>query len=116
MSGPWQREDFLRLDSEVPYFKSRVLDPTKPYSGLENLKVGEEYILRMQDSQRPSWGEDNVDEVMKYAGDMGSGLLGHVLPIELPVTVKSNSALWISVTWTDFPSTGGKTYERKVST
>lgn len=37
----------------------------------------------MRDSQWSWWGEDNVDEVMMNAGDMGSGQLGHVPPIEL---------------------------------
>lgn len=83
MSGPWRREEFLRMEPEVPYVESRVLDPTKAYSGLEFVKVGEEYILRMRDSQWTWWSEDSVDEVMRYAGDRDSGRLGHVPPIEL---------------------------------
>ena len=40
MSVPWRHEDFLRFEPEVPYVESRVLDPTKAYSGLENVKLG----------------------------------------------------------------------------
>lgn len=83
MGGPWRREDFLRMEPGVPYAESRALDPTQAYSGLENLKVGEEYILRMPDSQWSWWSEDSVDEVMRYAGDRDSGRLGHVPSIEL---------------------------------
>ncbi|CAF9918726.1 hypothetical protein IMSHALPRED_004389 [Imshaugia aleurites] len=83
MSGPWRREDFLRMEPEVPYVESRVLDPTKAYSGFENLRVGEEYVLRMPNSQWPWWSEDSVDEVMSYAGDRDSGQLGHMPSIEL---------------------------------
>lgn len=39
-SGPWRREDFLCLEPEVPCVESRTLDPTKAYSGLEDLRVG----------------------------------------------------------------------------
>ena len=44
MDGPWQREEFLRIDRK--YTEIRKLDATRKYCGLEELQVGREYILR----------------------------------------------------------------------
>ena len=90
MSGPWRREDFLRLEPEVSCVALRLLDLMKPYGGLENVKVGKRYILRMpesyieKNSRKPMAlvGGDSVDAVMKYGGDRDSGRLGHVPPID----------------------------------
>ena len=81
IDGPWQREEFLRL--EGAYKEHRVLDPLKPYSGLEELKVGTQYILKLLDSEFPWWSEDTVDEIIKYAGDRGDGSLGIAESINL---------------------------------
>ena len=81
MDGPWQREEFLRL--EGTYKEHRVLDPLEPYSGLEELKVGSQYILRLLDGEFPWWSEDTVDEIMEYAGDRGDGSLGSTKSMKL---------------------------------
>ena len=81
MDGPWQREEFLRL--EGTYKENRVLDPLKPYSGLEELKVGSQYVLRLSDGEFPWWSEDTLDEIMEYAGDRGDGSLGSAKSIKL---------------------------------
>lgn len=73
MGGPWQREEFLGL--EGTYEEHRVFDPLKPYSGLEELKVGTQYILRLLDGEFSWWSEDTVDEIMEYAGERGDGSL-----------------------------------------
>lgn len=81
MDGPWQREEFLRL--EGTYKEHRDLDPLKPYSGLEELKVGSQYVLRLLDGEFPWWSEDTVDKIMEYAGDRGDGSLGSAKSIKL---------------------------------
>ena len=83
IEGPWQREDFLRLVPEVPYVERRVFDPTIAHSGLEDLKVDNEYLLRMPKSRWTWWSFDDVDEVMRYAGERDTGSLGTVSPIDL---------------------------------
>ena len=79
---PIVREDFLRLNPGEPHIERRVLDPTKRYSGLENLKVDTEYVLHLIDS-RMWWSYDTVDEIMKYAGEKGLGGLRPTQPIDL---------------------------------
>ena len=81
MDGPWQREEFLRL--EGTYEEHRVLDPSKPYIGLQELKVGSQYMLRLLDGEFLWWSEDTVDEIMEYAGDRGDGSLGSAKSIKL---------------------------------
>ena len=83
IDGPWRREEFLRLDSEVPYIERRVLDPMRRYSGLEELRVGGVYVLRVLKGKWEWWSEDSVDEVMRYALQRGDGSLGAVPPIDL---------------------------------
>ncbi|CAD6579777.1 MAG: hypothetical protein ASARMPRED_009246 [Alectoria sarmentosa] len=77
--------EILSSETRLPIDSDLIDDGNMsgPWRGLENLRVGEEYILRMSDSQWPWWSEDSVDEVMKYAGDRESGRLGHVPSIEL---------------------------------
>ena len=79
---PIVREDFLRLNRREPHVERRVLDPTKRYSGLEDLKVDTEYVLHLIDSHM-WWSYDTVDEVMKYAGERGLGGLRPTQPIDL---------------------------------
>ena len=83
MNGPWLREEFLRLDPGEPYVEHRVFDPTNIYSGLENLKLHTDYILRMVDTEWGWWSFDDVDTVMGYAGERGSGRLGPAKAISL---------------------------------
>ena len=83
MDGPWRRDEFLRLDPEVPCVERRVLDPTRRYSGLEELRVGSVYVLRVLKGGWDWWSEESVDEVMRHAGLRGDGSLGAVLPIDL---------------------------------
>ncbi len=83
IEGPWQREDFLRLIPEVPYVERSVFNPTIAHSGLEDLKVDNQYLLRMPESRWTWWSFDDVDEVMGYAGERDTGSLGQVPPIDL---------------------------------
>ena len=80
--GPLMREDLLRLNPGEPHVERRSLDPTKRYSGLEDLKVDTDYVLHMIES-RWWWSYDSVDEVMKHAGEKGLGGLRPTQPIEL---------------------------------
>ncbi|KAL2044031.1 hypothetical protein N7G274_003552 [Stereocaulon virgatum] len=81
--GPWLREDFLRLEPGVPYVEHRTFDPAYKYSGLEDLEVNTEYVLRMVNSKWAWWSFDDVDTVMSYAGERGSGRWGSAQSIQL---------------------------------
>lgn len=81
--GSWQREDFLRLEPRIPYIEHRTFDPANKYSGLDDLEVGEEYVLRTRDLEWGWWSFDDVDTIMGYAGERGSGRLGPAQPIKL---------------------------------
>lgn len=83
IGGRWQREDFLRLDPGVPRVEQRTLNPLKPYSGLENLKLDAEYSFRLCPSRWVWWSFDDVDEVMRYAGERDTGALGEMPSIDL---------------------------------
>lgn len=84
IEGPWQREDFLRLAPGIPYVEQRILDPSVAHSGLEDLKVDTDYRMRMPKSSWTWWSFDDVDEVMRYAGDRGDSMsLGYAWPIDL---------------------------------
>ena len=72
--GPWEREEFLKIDRT--YTETRKLDATHEYSGLQELQVGREYILRILGGEWSWWTEDTIDEVMTYAGERGSMGLG----------------------------------------
>ena len=74
IDGPWQREEFLRIDRT--YTETRKLDATRKYYCLPELQVGKEYILRILGGEWSWWTEDTVDEVMTYAGERGSMGLG----------------------------------------
>lgn len=76
VDGPWQSEDFLQLVPGVPYRERRVLDPT-------DLEVGTSYILRLLDNCWVWWSFQTVEEVMRYAGERGSGSLGYASVVEL---------------------------------
>lgn len=73
--GPWLRREFLRLEPGMPYVEDRVFDGSDRYSGLDDLEIDKEYLLRMAESQW-WWTYDGIDTVMGYAGDRGSGGLG----------------------------------------
>ena len=79
---PVVREDFLRLNPGEAHVERRVLDPTKRYSGLEDLKVDADYVLHKIESCW-WWSYDTVDEIMEYAGERGVGSLRPTHPIEL---------------------------------
>ena len=81
--GPWLREEFLRLDPGEPYVEHRVFDPTGIYSGLEDLKAHTDYVLRMVNAEWGWWSFDDIDTVMGYAGERGSGRLGPATAIHL---------------------------------
>ena len=81
--GPWLREDFLRLEPGVPYVEHMAFDPSYRYSGLEDLEVNGEYVLRMVDSEWGWWSFDDIDTVMSYAGKRESGRLGPAQLIRL---------------------------------
>lgn len=83
IDGSWQPEDFLRLVPEVCYVEQRTLNPTRPYSGLESLELDAEYSLLLPPSRWTWWSFDDLDEVMSYAGERGSGALGQVPSIDL---------------------------------
>ena len=83
MDGPWLREEFLRLNPGEPYVEHRVFDPTDIYSGLEDLKPHTDYVLRMVDTEWGWWSFDDIDTVMEYAGERGSGRLGPAKAIHL---------------------------------
>ena len=81
---PWQAEDFLQLVPEVPYQERRVLDPAaKGHGSLADLEVGISYILRVLDNSWVWWSFDPVEEVMRYAGERGSGSLGYASVVKL---------------------------------
>ena len=79
---PIVREDFLRLYPGEPHVERRMLDPTKRYSGLEDLNVDADYVLHMIES-RWWWSYDTVDEIIEYAGERGLGGLRPTQPIDL---------------------------------
>lgn len=81
--GPWLREDFVRLEPGVPYVEHGTFDPAYKYSGLEDLELNGEYLLRMVDSKWGWWSFDDVDTVMSYAGERGQGRLGPAQSIQL---------------------------------
>ena len=81
--GPWLREDFLRLEPGVPCVEHRTFDPVHRYSGFEDLEVNGEYVLRMVDSEWVWWSFDDIDTVVSYAGERGSGRLGPAQSIQL---------------------------------
>lgn len=84
IDGPWQPEDFLQLVPGVPYRERRVLDPiSKGHISLADLQVGTSYILRVLDERWDWWSFDPVEEVMRYAGERGSGSLGYAPAIQL---------------------------------
>ena len=84
IDGPWQPEDFLQLAPGVPYREQRVLDPIgKGHNSLADLQVGTSYVLRVLNDHWFWWTFDSVEEVMRYAGERGSGSLGHTSAIEL---------------------------------
>lgn len=67
----------------MPYVEQRVLNPTIAHSGLEDLEVDTDYTMRMLKSSWTWWSFDDVDEVMRYAGERGSMSLGYAPPIDL---------------------------------
>lgn len=81
--GPWQREDFLRIDGTCT--ETRTLDPKRlTRFGEPGLRVGQEYVLRHLGERWQWWSEDTIDEVMKYVGEeRGMGGLGRTEGIEL---------------------------------
>lgn len=84
IDGPWYPEDFLQLVPGVPYRERRVLDPTANIqNSLADLKIGISYILRVLDACWVWWSFDSVEEVMRYAGERGSGSLGYVPAVKL---------------------------------
>ena len=83
IDGLWLPEDFLCLGSEVPYVEQRLFDPTRSYDGLQNFRVGTDYILRILPGHWSWWSFDSVEEVMQYAGERGGGRLGYQPAIEL---------------------------------
>ena len=91
--GPLVREDFWRLNPGEPRVERRVLDPTKRYSGLEEIKIDTKYVLHMIESQC-WWSYDSVDEVLKYAGERGSGGLRPTRPIDL---ISSNEVGFLTI-------------------
>ena len=83
IDGPWCREDWLRLAPKMPYIEQRVLDPTRAYSWLDDLKADAEYVLRFPKGTWSWWSFDDVDEVMRYAGQRADGSLEAMPSIEL---------------------------------
>ena len=81
--GSWLREDFLRLEPEMPHVEHRSLNPTHQHSGLEDLKVHTEYVLRIIDIEWRWWSVDDIDTVLGYAGERGSGRLGPAQSLRL---------------------------------
>jgi len=67
-----------------------MFDPGDRYSGLEDLKVDGEYLLRMVPSEWAWWSFDDIDTVMGYAGERGSGGLGPAQSIELVCGEEAN--------------------------
>lgn len=75
LDGPWQREEFLRIDGT--YTETRTLDAKRLMEfGGQGMRVGQEYVLRHLGEMWEWWSEDMVDEVMKYAGERGGGGIG----------------------------------------
>lgn len=67
----------------MPYVEHRTFDPAYKYSGLEDLEVNWEYVLRMVDSEWGWWSFDDINTVISYAGERGSGRLGPAQSIQL---------------------------------
>ena len=80
IEGPWRQDDFLTLEPGREYIEKRFL---LPENGLDTLRSDSEYVLRFPENSWTWWTFDDLDEVMQYAGDRGSGLLGKALPINL---------------------------------
>lgn len=82
VDGPWQREDFVRIDNGT-YTETRTFNPKRLTEfGDQGLQVGREYVLRHLGGKWEWWSEDPIDEVMKYAGERGSMGLGRTEGIE----------------------------------
>ena len=78
IEGPWRQDDFLTLEPGREYIEKRLL---RLEDGLDSLKPDNGYDLRFPETSWTWWTFDSVDEVMRYAGDRGSGSLGKALPI-----------------------------------
>ncbi|KAG7005195.1 hypothetical protein G7Y79_00021g050620 [Physcia stellaris] len=77
LDGPWQREEFLRIDGT--YTETRSLDAKRLMEfGGQGMRVGQEYVLRHLGERWEWWSEDLVDEVMEYAGERGGMGLGRM--------------------------------------
>ena len=79
---PIVREEFLRLNPREPHVERRVLDPTKRYSGLEDLNVDTDYVLHVIENHW-WWSYDTIDEVIEYAGERGLAGLRSTQSIDL---------------------------------
>ena len=77
LDGPWQREEFLRIDRT--YTETRILDAKRlvEFEG-EGMRVGRVYVLRHLGERWEWWSEDLVEEVMGYAGERGGMRLGRM--------------------------------------
>ncbi|MCJ1453305.1 hypothetical protein MMC28_003651 [Mycoblastus sanguinarius] len=69
--GPWEPQDFLRLEPNKPFTETRTLSTGVPYSDTADLVKGKGYIIRYQPNQWMWWGFDDIPKVMQYAGNRG---------------------------------------------
>ena len=84
LDGPWQREEFLRVDRT--HTEMRTLDAKRlvEFEG-EGMRVGREYVLRHLGEMWEWWSEDVIDEVMKSAGERGEWDWGGRMGLRLRV-------------------------------
>ena len=76
-----QAEDFLRLEPFIPVVVRKTLTTSGGYYDTENLESGKHYIVKIRKrfDKLKWWGYDEVEKVLKYAGDGSS--LPYVPPI-----------------------------------
>ena len=75
LDGPWQREEFLRIDGT--YIETRTLNAKRLAEfGGQGMRVGQEYVLRHLGEMWEWWSENTIDEVMKHAGGRGGDGIG----------------------------------------
>ena len=68
------------LEPRKAYVERRILESK---DRLEALQLETKYILRFPKISWMWWSFDSIDEVMRYAGDQGSGSLGSATPVDL---------------------------------
>lgn len=77
----FEREDFLRLQPEIPHNEKRSLSMK---NGLEELRLGSEYILRFPNNEWRWWSFGSIDDAMRLGlGYLSGRGLGEEFRIHL---------------------------------